>query len=411
MPIRELPARPNLEHLKNQAHSLLRDALASDVTAATRFSEYNIPAPPKLADALHVIAREHGFETWPRLKLHVELASAEPMGSLVAAIKANDATLVRQLLASDPQSVHARGGDGQLPLHSAASIEIATMLLDAGAEIDARDIEHESIAAQYMAAQRPHRHDVARYLIARGAQTDILMAAALGDRASVERILNDDPETIRMTATERFFPKRDAQSGGSIYFSGFGWTRPPHLLAHQFGHAEVLSLLMQRSPLWLRLLVAAETGQEEQFQRILADHPQLFRKLSSNARRLIGVAVRNNTRAPKLLLAAGWPADPVMDTGHTPLHFAAWHGNLEVVGELLARKAPVNVFETQHGGNSLAWALHGSQHSWYRDQGDYPAVARALLAAGAQIPQPGKPLEATEEVLAVINQPINTSSP
>ena len=69
-----------------------------------------------------------------------------------AAARLNMPDRVRALLASDPQLVHARGGDGQLPLHFAATVEIAAILLDAGADIDARDIDHESTAAQYMAS-------------------------------------------------------------------------------------------------------------------------------------------------------------------------------------------------------------------------------------------------------------------
>ena len=501
MPIRELPARPDLEHLKKQARSLLRDGIASDAEAKARFSNCNVTATPKLADALHVLAREYGFDAWPALKLHVKLASADPVEALTAAIKANDAALVRgalsrhpslrariheplpnygfdepaiiaavnkgnrdmvdalldfganvnertrwwagsfgvldlahpelasyllargaaldihaaarlnmpdrvqAFLASDPQLAHARGGDGQLPLHFAATVDIAAMLLDAGADIDARDIDHESTAAQYMASIKPHRHDIARLLLSRGAQADIVMASALGDLTLVERILNNDPETIRITVTDRYFPKQNPRSGGSIYIYGFGLTRSPHMIAHEFGHPEVFALLMQRSAPWLRLLNAAEIEDEAGFRQILANHPQLFQKLSANAaRRIIGVAIRNNSRSLQWLLAAGWPAGPAMDNGQTALHFAAWHGNLDNVRDLIAHHAPIHVFETEHGGSPLAWALHGSQHSWRRDHGDYPGVTRALLAAGAQIPQPEKPLEATEEVLAVLRQ-------
>jgi hypothetical protein len=59
---RNLPPHPNLEHLKKQAKDLLRD-----------FKQQN-PAS-KLADAQHVIAREYGFASWPKLKVHVESLS------------------------------------------------------------------------------------------------------------------------------------------------------------------------------------------------------------------------------------------------------------------------------------------------------------------------------------------------
>ena len=56
---RELPARPNLEHLKNQAKDLLPELLRQDPSA-------------QLADAQHALAREYGFASWPKLKTHVE---------------------------------------------------------------------------------------------------------------------------------------------------------------------------------------------------------------------------------------------------------------------------------------------------------------------------------------------------
>ena len=46
-------------------------------------------------------------------------------------------------LAADPALVHARGGDGQTPLHFASSVEIAAYLLDQGTDIDARDVDHD----------------------------------------------------------------------------------------------------------------------------------------------------------------------------------------------------------------------------------------------------------------------------
>ena len=505
---RELPARPNLEHLKNQAHTLLNQARAADASALARFAAVGATAPPKLADALHVIAREYGFDTWPALKLHVEAGSEDAMKAFSAAVRSNQPSLVREvlarhpslkarineplpdysfdvpaliaavhrenremadvlldaganinartgwwagsfgvldsasrelsehlisrgaivdihaaarlgkidrvreLLATDPQLVHARGGDGQLPLHFAATVEIATLLLEHGADIDARDIDHESTAAQYMVCIRqmmewrePHRHDVARFLLSRGAKADILMAAAVGDFQLVESILNHDPETVRTTANERYFPKRDPRSGGIIYIFGFGITKSPHMIAHEFGHTDVFDLLMQRSPAWLRLINAAEIGDEARVQRILADHPQLFQKLSANAaKRLIGTAIRNNARAVGLLVGSGWPTNPALDNNQTALHYAAWHGNLAMVNTLLAHNAPVNVFETEHGGSPLAWALHGSLNSWHREKGNYPGVTRALLAAGAAIPKPDHPLEATEEVLEILAQ-------
>ncbi len=54
---------------------------------------------------------------------------------------------LRELVAGDSGLVHARGGDGKTPLHCASNVQVAAYLLDQGADIDARDIDHESTAS------------------------------------------------------------------------------------------------------------------------------------------------------------------------------------------------------------------------------------------------------------------------
>ena len=121
---------------------------------------------------------------------------------------------LRELIEGDPQSVQARGGDGQTPLHFARTVEIAAYLLDHGADIDARDIDHESTPAQWMVGDCP---DVARYLVQRGCTTDILLAAAVGDLDRVRMHLDADPSCIRLRASEEFFPMVNPKAGGTIY--------------------------------------------------------------------------------------------------------------------------------------------------------------------------------------------------
>ena len=53
------------------------------------------------------------------------------------------------MLAADPSLVHAPGGDGQRPLHFASTTAIIDLLLEHGADINARDVDHQSTAAQY----------------------------------------------------------------------------------------------------------------------------------------------------------------------------------------------------------------------------------------------------------------------
>ena len=54
-------------------------------------------------------------------------------------------------------------------------------------------------------------------------------------------------ESIRVLVDEHFFPKRNPRSGGSIYIWTLGMFKSAHQLAREFGHQDVLQLLMERS--------------------------------------------------------------------------------------------------------------------------------------------------------------------
>src|SRR4029453_12162603 len=115
---------------------------------------------------------------------------------------------------ADPAVVHARGGEGQTPLHFAKDVEVARFLLDHGADIDAIDVDHESTPAQYMVRDR---QEVARFLVRRGCRGDILMAAPLGEVDLTRRLLDADPGGVRTSVSAEDFPMRDPRAGGSIY--------------------------------------------------------------------------------------------------------------------------------------------------------------------------------------------------
>jgi ankyrin repeat protein len=490
---RELPAKPNLEHLKNQAKDLLRSHQQNDPEAKTRFAAHiTLSAAPRLADALHVIACEYGFPTWPKLKDHVESLARvlTPPEQLTAAIRASDANRVarvldthpelkahlneplanygagitpllaavqyterdtvdvllragadirvrshlpigglsvldecsedladfliergaaldvhsaarlgrfeelRSFVAAGPAMVNARGAQGQTPLHFASSVEIAAFLLDHGAEIDTRDLEHHSTPAQHMLRVVQARHyrrdrmEIARYLVSRGCQTDILMAAALGDLDLVRRHLNADPNAIRATVGK-----------DGIYHWIFGPNRTAHLIARDFGHEEVFRFLMERTPEDLKLSLACELGDEAAFQELLARHPNLPQSLSeADRRRVTDAAQSNNTKAVRLMLAAGWPVDTRGEYNMTPLQWAAWFGNAEMVREILRYHPVLETNDNDHHITAVGSALHGSMNSWHRDTGDYVATVEALLAAGAKAPKVTDDLEASDPV-------------
>ena len=503
---RELPEKPNLEHLKNQARDLLRSYQHGNAAAKERFDTVSTTGEPKLADALHVVAREYGFDSWPKLKDHVEslTRTRSPQELLYAAICASDAERtarvlreypelkaqfdgpiskdgddtplleavmrtdrktidvllaaganihardprwsgglsvldecapdlaaflmergaildahsaarlgmlaeLREMVAANPSVVHARGANGQTPLHFASTVEVAEYLLDRGAEIDARDLQHESTPAQHMLRviqarhYRRDRQEIARYLVARGCRTDILMAAALGDAELVRRHLDADPGCIRMCVSEAYFPKQDPRSGGTIYQWIFGPRRTAHLIARDFGHDDILRLLMERSPEDLRLSLACELGDEDAFRALLARQPGLAAALSEeDRRRLTDAAQNNNTNAVRLMLAAGWPVDTPGEYRMTPLEWAAWHGNVEMVREILRYSPQLERKDNDHRITALGGALHGSENGWHRETGDYAATVEALLEAGAKAPKVTEDLEASEPVREVL---------
>ena len=291
---------------------------------------------------------------------------------------------LKEFVSANPDLVHARGGDGQTPLHFASSVEIAEYLLSHGAEIDARDIDHESTPAQYMARER---QAVASFLVSRGCETDILLAAALGDLDLVRRHLDANPAAIRTSVSHEWFPKRNPHSGGVIYIWVLGSNRTAHEVAREFGHNDVFQLLMERSPEELKLVVACESGDESLLREILAKQPALVVSLSdADRRRLVSVAQNNNINAVRLMLEAGWPVETHTPDGVTALHWAAFHGNLSMALEILRFKPPLEAEDFVHHGTPMGWAAYGSLHGWHRDTGDYPGVIAALLAAGAKKP-------------------------
>jgi len=304
---------------------------------------------------------------------------------------------LRELVARDPGVVHARGGDGQTPLHFAATVEIAAFLLDHGAMIDALDSDHESTPAQYMTGDR---QDVARFLVARGCKTDILMAIALGDADRVRGELDADPESIRACVSDEYFPMIDGRAGGTIYQWTLGFYATAHRVARKFGRDDVLRVLIERSPLAVLLIDACLSGGGDAARMLRADHPEMMHGLTEMDRRHLPHAARNNeTTAVRLMLESGFPVNARSQHGATPLHWAGFHGNVEMIEDLLRFAPPLEIKDADFDATPLGWAVYGSEHGWHCRTGDYAAAVKALLAAGAEQPASIEGSPAVQEVL------------
>jgi ankyrin repeat protein len=284
---------------------------------------------------------------------------------------------LQALVNADGARVHERGGDGQQPLHEAKTVAIAEFLLDRGAGIDVRYIDHSSTPAQYALADRA---DVCRLLLERGALPDIFMAARLGDASLASRLLDQDPACAAARINEPGYPP---VPGFNIYCWILGFHLSPHEVALKFGHRDVHDLLLERSPREVRWIHALMNVDERTAQAMLAEDPSLLESLKTHGH-LAYAILQERFEAAYLMLRLGLdPAEPAGD-GATPLHAACWVGNVRMVESILARGVPLDVMDPTHHSTPLGWAAYGSVHR--RAAGaDYITVVDRLVSAGADV--------------------------
>jgi len=162
MESRKLPLHANLDQYKKQAKDLFKAFKAQDSKAVERIRLRHPHArdliEQTLADAQLVLAREHSFESWPKFARYVQElgdtnSSFAEFERAADAIVNGDAATLREMLLRNPELVHARSPREHRStlLHYVSAngvedyrqktpnnaVEIATMLLDAGADVDA----------------------------------------------------------------------------------------------------------------------------------------------------------------------------------------------------------------------------------------------------------------------------------
>ncbi|MBK8027630.1 MAG: ankyrin repeat domain-containing protein [Chloroflexi bacterium] len=289
---------------------------------------------------------------------------------------------LRQLLEADPSLVDARGPDGQRPLHFARSVEVIDFLLERGADIDARDVDHSATAAQWMVKDHAA---LCRHLLKRGAEPDIFMACALGDLDLVKALVDADPAVVDKRIGQEGTPQVPLAPGLHIYFYSFGSNTSPYQIALHTGQSAIYRFLLERSSPQRRFMAACERADAETARRLLKESPDLVASLPKQDQRLLADAAwENRLEAVKVMLEAGFDPHVRGDDDCTPLDRAAFHGFIDVV-EVLLRHNPPLTLTNRFGGWPLETALYGAIHSWRRD-GDFPATVEALIKAGAEIP-------------------------
>ena len=217
MPESRLPERASLEYLKKVAKERLPELRKTKPGA-------------RLADAQLAVAREYGFSSWRALKAEVERREMSPVEAFFAAAAQGDLAALRALLDRDPSLVTARHkgttalhlsvrhpeaarlllergadpnareeGDNALPLHWAAGgapIESVRLLLDAGSDVHGAGDDHKMDVIGWACVFSEARHDVVALLLARGARHNVFSAVATGDVPALRKLVAEDPRAL-----------------------------------------------------------------------------------------------------------------------------------------------------------------------------------------------------------------------
>jgi len=338
----DLPARPDLDQLRRRAKDLLRAARGGDADALRQL--YAVSDRLVLASAQLAVAREHGFESWPTLR--VEVLRREVLDNA-------DAARLRALLAEHPELAvqrmqhwcdHPRGFS---PIGYVAALRYDT--------------------SRHVWRDVPDAHLLARALIEAGApvegapgdrETPLITAASYGD-AAVAAVLVEAGANLEARAA----PDAGGVPGGS-----------PLLHAAVFGMTAVLDVLVAAGARAENIAEAAAAGD-------LDGHLTGDTRPQERIRALVMAADHERLTVIDELLRAGTPIDAIDEQwGRQALHVAASNGRAASVQHLLTRGAEPKVRDAR---GRTALELCRRARRGVADQRGHDRVEALLLAASA----------------------------
>lgn len=336
-----LPIRPHLDQYRTQAKELLAACGASNPEALARVTEHRSRSDgPILSDAQLTLAREHGFDSWPKFKHAIELAP-----QLRDALDPGDPDRVRAILSEVPQLADCIPWPEHRP--NTPAIEI----------VAAACVWH-----------RPLKHEVASALIDAGATCDITLAARAGLVERVRALLDTDPNLIEFS---------DASGRTALYRAACVYG------AFKEGEA-VVDLLLARGAK-ADIFVASTFAMSDRVEELLAANEDLARSTDPEGMTALHWAVRPRRssgpeqpiKVTKLLLEAGADASAINPTeeGMQPLHHVGEWGaaHPQQMDLLLDHGADINA-PSAIGWTPLDYAID-------RSRGD---IAEQLKARGGK---------------------------
>jgi hypothetical protein len=359
-----LAYRATLDEYQQQAETLSEALRSGDEAAAWRFkwlhprfrgkSVTDVRAATlDVTDAQLVVAHEYGFESWADLAQFTDAVSrggpVERFEAAVEAVVSGDVGALRSMLHENPGLVRARstrrhhatllhyvganGVEGGRQKTPANAVEVAKILLDAGAEVDGlADMYDNKCTTMGMLVSSCH-------------------PAKAGLQAALAETLLD--------------------YGAALDGPGSAW-QSALMTALAFGYLSTAEALARRGGSVNSLAAAAGLGRLEDTARLLP--------LADSQSRHIALALaaqHGHTEVVRMLLDTGEDPSRYNPDGYhshaTPLHHAALSNHAEVVRLLVERGARLDIKDTVYGGTSLDWANYG----------DRTEIADYLRARGA----------------------------
>ena len=346
-----LSFRATAQDYKEQAKALFNAVLADDESAHWRFKRLHprFRDQPVSAvrgttlspgDAQLAIAREYHFDNWLELTRFADaVAGNGPVARFEEAVEAvvgGDADRLRAMLREWPDLARARstrrhhatllhymaanGVEESRQRTPANAVEIARILLDAGADPDAvADMYDNKCTTLSMLVSSAHPH-------AAGLQ------AALAETLLEHGAVLDGPGTEWQSALRT---------------------------ALVFGYPDTAAALVARGAK-VGIVEAAGLGRAAEVGKLLPAADEKDRQAALALAAQLGQA-----DVVRLLLDAGVDPNRYNPSGFhshaTPLHQAVWSGADEVVRLLVERGARLDIKDTLYEGTPLAWALHGNR--------------------------------------------------
>lgn len=350
MPVRSLPERPSLEHLRYQARDLLRNHAERDRAVAQRIREFHprwtnatdaaiFDAKFSLSDAQLTIAREYGYTNWTRLKRRVVQPRLQDQVTLPHHQRIEDPVFrrgVELIDAGDKQGLQAH-------LRNYPALLRQRVIFEGGNYF-------RNPALIEFIAENPVRHGKLPKNIVEIAE--VILDAGVGQSS-----LN---ETLMLVATGSVPRECGVQSALIDVLCDHGAVPDSAIEAAAvlFEMPAVDELL--RRGAHLTLPVAAALGRVDQVQRLLPNASADKRHLA-----LAMGAQYGHTEILRLLLDAGEDPNRFNPPGghshSTPLHQAAGNGHLEAVKLLVERGAQIQTKDILFGATPAGWASYAGK--------------------------------------------------